>query len=287
MISILIVHYNTPGLLRQTLRGFERCPPTVPFELVVVDNNPTQRVASWVAAEFPQVKLVVSEYNRGFGGAMNVAAAAAAGDYLFVFNPDIAIFPGVLEGLTSFLDENPDVGVVGPQLRNADGTVQYSCYRFMTPAIVLYRRLPGAALFAKARSVVSSYLMEDADHSKVQDVDYLLGASLFMRRTLFQKLGGFDPKLFMYFEDQDFCRRTWMSGSRVVYYPLVHLVHYHRRETAHGNVLRQLFQRLTRIQMRSAWYYFRKYKGQENPRRGGGWRGEGGDRERGANGPAS
>lgn len=265
-VSILIVHYNTPGLLRQTLKGFFQSDTRSSYEVIVVDNNPAQRVIPWVQKEFPAVRLLASDTNVGFGQGMNLAMQQAVGRYYFIFNPDIAIFDGALDALVDYLDQQTDIGMVGPKLLNPDRTLQYSCYRFMKPSVIFYRRLPLIRGLGFARRAVDAYQMKDWDHEEIQDVDYLLGAALFVRATAVEQVGGFDPAFFIYFEDQDWCRRFWLSGWRVVYHPDIQLIHYHRRETAEGSFFQQLKNPLTRIQMQSALYYYKKYKGQPHPR---------------------
>ncbi len=265
-LSILIVHYNTPRLLRQTLRGIRRSAPRLRYETIVVDNNPRSRVQDMVRREFPEVRVLVSERNLGFGGGMNKAMEAATGRYLVVFNPDIALFPGAMEHLVAFMDAHPDVGIVGPKLLNPDRSLQLSCYRFMEPKTILYRRLPVLRHSAAAKREMDRYLMLDWTHDQMRDVDYLLGACLVVRREAYEKVGGFDPQFFMYFEDQDLCRRMWLGGWRVVYDPGANMIHYHRRETAEGSFWQQLKNPLTRVQMKSARLYFKKYRGQVNPR---------------------
>lgn len=265
-VSILIVHYNTPGLLRQTLKGIYASAPTVTFEVLVVDNNPSARVHEMVQREFPNVRMIISERNGGFGAGMNQAIAQATGKYLFVFNPDIALFSGAVELLKAYMDAHPDVGMCGPKLLHPDGSLQYSCYRFMKPFTVLCRRLPFAKNIPSMARELDAYLMKDWDHATVRDVDYLLGAAMFVRAEAVRQVGGFDENFFVYFEEQDWCRRFWMKGWRVVYQPEAQLVHYHRRETAEGNIFTQLLNPLTRTQIRSAIYYFKKYHGQLPPR---------------------
>lgn len=265
-LSVLIVHYNTPGLLRQTLKGIFRSQQQVSYEVVVVDNNPHQRVRDWVQKEYPQVQLIVSERNTGFGGGMNIAMQHASGRYLFVFNPDIATFDRSFDQLVAYMDAHPDIGMLGPKLFNPDRSLQFSCYRFMKPCVIAYRRIPILRSLSFAKREVDQYQMKEWAHDVVTDVDYLLGAAMFVRREAYQKVGGFDPNFFVYFEDQDWCRRFWLAGWRVVYHPDITFVHYHRRETAEGSFWQQLRNPLTRIQMQSALYYYRKYKGQPNPR---------------------
>lgn len=268
-VSILIVHFNTPGLLRQTLKGIFRVNPCVTYEVIVVDNNPKVRVKEMVAQEFPTVQCLVSEENVGFGCGMNKAMEVATGRYFFVFNPDMILMPGALETLKDFMETHPDVGMAGPRLLNPDGSIQHSAYRFMEPMVIVYRRVPLLREMSFARRAVEQYLMAGEDLSQTRDVDYLLGAAMFVRRRAVEQVGGFDPAFFVYFEDQDWCRRFWLAGWRVMYNPDVSLIHYHRRETAEGGFIAQLLNPLTRIQIQSAIYYYQKYKrgGHDTPPR--------------------
>ena len=265
-VSFLIVHYNTPGLLRQTLKGIISSAPNIRYEVIVVDNNPDMRVRDFIEKEFPEVSVLVSDSNLGFGGGMNCAIEKASGRYVFIFNPDIAVFSGATERLVTFMDENGDIGIVGPKLCNPDGSIQHSCYTFTDPSVIMYRRIPLLRSLPKAKVKVKDYLMADWDHTEMRDVDYLLGAAMFVRKTALDEVGGFDPNFFIYFEDQDLCRRFWLKNWRVVYQPQIKMIHYHRRETAEGSFLSQLFNPLTRKQIESALYYYKKYKGDKNPR---------------------
>ncbi len=265
-VSILIVHYNTPKLLRQTLKGIFAMKAQATFEVIVVDNNPAMRVQEMVRSEFPEAKILLSDQNIGFGRGMNMAMQQACGRYLFVFNPDIAINDHALDDLMAYMDAHTDVGMIAPRLSNPDGSLQSSCYRFAGPEIILFRRIPWLAKFGFAKKAVDHYLMKDWDHAETKDVDYVLGAAMFVRREAYEVVGGFDPNYFIYFEDQDWCRRFWKAGWRIVYHPKANFVHYHRRETAEGGFMGQMFNPLTRKQMKSAIYYYRKYRGEKHPR---------------------
>lgn len=264
-VSILIVGYKNARLVRQTLKGIRRASPALSYEILLVENDPNGTTAA-MAAEFPEVTVIGDRKNLGFGGGMNLGIQAARGRYILVFNPDVIVLPGAFEELVGYLDAHPDVGIVGPQLRNPDGSLQYSCYRFMEPKTVLCRRLPFVRRLSFVKRHLDAYVLAEWDHAEPRNVDYLLGASMLIRREALDQVGGFDPAYFMYFEDQDLCRRFWKAGWKVVYDPKAQLIHYHRRETADGNFLQQLLHPLTRIQMQSAVYYFRKYRGEPNPR---------------------
>ena len=264
-LSILIVHFNTPGLLRQTLRGIRKSAPRLLYEVIVVDNNPNERIAQMVAKEFPEMKVIQNEKNEGFGAGMNKAMKEASADFFLIFNPDIALFANALESLLTFMKSNDDIGMLGPQLLNPDKSVQHSCYRFMRPQTILFRRVPLLRKTYMAKNENHHYTMAEWDHASIKDVDYLLGACMLVRRKAYEEVGGFDPNFFVYFEDQDWCRRFWKSNWRVVYFPEARMVHYHRRETAEGGFLKQIMNPLTRIQLQSAWRYFKKYHKQDHP----------------------
>lgn len=267
-VSINIVHYNTPRLLRQTLASIRRAAPRLNYEVIVVDNNPTLKVGPQLLEEFPEVRIVDPNKNLGFGQGMNAAFKEARGRYLLVFNPDVSMLPGSLEELVRHLDENSRVGIVGARLNDPGGQLQHSCYTFMQPRTVFYRRLPFISRLESVKSHLDDYLMADWSHDETKEVDYILGACMLVRQELIKEIGTFDPGFFMYFEEQDLCRRAWLAGWRVVYHPDSIMVHYHRRETAEGGIVSQLLNPVTHHQIKSAIYYFKKYRGATNPRQG-------------------
>ncbi len=266
-LSILIVHTFETRLVRQTLRSLRRAAPRLNFEVIVIDNRPFTGMHEVLKAEFPAVRYTAMDRNRGFGSAMNTGLKLATGKYVLIFNPDIIVAPGSLETLFAYMESNQSVGLVGPRLNYPDGTLQSSCYRFHELLIPVYRRTPlGRLPFAKR--AIDRFLMTDVDHSITQPVDWLMGSALFTRRSVLDQVGPFDDRFFMYFEDTDLCRRFWLAGHQVIYHPVVSMVHYHRRASSDGNLLQQLLAPLTREHIKSALRYFRKYRGQSNPRHG-------------------
>ncbi|MBT4857524.1 glycosyltransferase family 2 protein [Candidatus Uhrbacteria bacterium] len=264
-VSILIVHTFEKRLLRQTLKSIFRAAPQLNFEIIVIDNNPAEGLKGILTTEFPEVRHIPLKSNVGFGAAMNHGIRASSGRYVLVFNPDIVVTPGSLESLMEFMESRPDVGIVGPQLHNPDGTLQHSCYRFPTIKIPAYRRTFLGKTSVGKRSL-ADYLMLDDDHSQTMDVDSLIGAALFARRKMLEEVGLFDERFFMYYEDNDLCRRFWEHGYRVVYHPESTMTHYHRRASADGSFTQQLFSRFAWIQIHSALKFFWKYRNKPNPR---------------------
>ena len=265
-LSIIIVHTYEKDQLRQTLRSIRRAAPKLHLEIIIVDNNPAALLYEDVLKpEFPEARYIPLKANGGFGAGMNHGIRVASGRYVLIFNPDLVVQPGSLEALVTFMDAHKDVGICGPRLTNPDGTLQYSCYRLPTALLPVYRRTP-LGKTRRGKQEVDDYLMKDFDHMSERDVDALIGAALCVRRELFQTVGLFDEQFFMYYEDNDLCRRFWEHGYRVVYLPSSLMMHYHRRASADGGIWRQLTSRFAWIQMASFLKYRKKYRDKPNPR---------------------
>lgn len=264
-VSLITVNYKTPHFIRHLLQGVEEAKLNFPFEYFLVDNDSRDQTVSMVKEKFPWAKVIASKKNIGFGGGNNLAIKQAKGEYVLLMNPDLTLFPGELEAWIDWMDANPDVGISGPRIVNPDGSDQDSCYRFPHLFIPLYRRtFLGRIWFA--RKSVEQYLMKDMDRTKEQEVDWVLGAALLVRRELLERIGAFDERFFMYFEDADLCRRAWSAGMRVVYTPVAKLIHYHQRQSRTRFAWQAILNPVTRIHIASGFKYFRKYRGKPNPR---------------------
>jgi hypothetical protein len=178
----------------------------------------------------------------------------------------VAIVPGVIEKMVTHMNAHPEIGVLGPRLVNPDGSVQDSCRRFPGLLMPVLRR----SMFGKlpaARKLLDNYLMADFDHQKSLTVDWLFGACLLIRKSVVEKVGIFDERFFLYFEDLDFCRRVWEAGFQVYYFADAELVHYHGRMSAEKTGLRALLDRIGRIHIESGMKYFKKFWGKKLPAR--------------------
>lgn len=229
-LTVQIVNWNAREPLRQCLQSMLAHPPGVPYEILVLDNNSHDGSVQMLEKEFPQIHLLVSEQNLGFSKGHNLCAKHANGDYLFLLNPDTIVSPGALDRLVAFAEAHPEIGIIGPKILNPDGSLQFSCRRFPEPIAALFRNTPLGKLFPNNR-YTRDYLMTDWDHNSVREVDWVSGAALFVRKTVFEQLGGFDEQFFMYCEDVDLCYRAWQTGWKVVYYPDAIIYHAIGRST--------------------------------------------------------
>ena len=285
-LSIILLNYRQKGLLKQCLKGILAAQPRLDYELIVVDNDSgdgslamvndfleksaATTLPPWASVQplaVPPLVTIAAESNKGFGAGHNLGLSRARGKYILIVNPDIAVEAGALEAMFNYLERHAAIGILGPKLLNPDGTIQYSCRRFPNSLIPLYRRTVfGRLPFAK--KAIDRYLMADFDHQAIAAIDWLFGACLMIRKSALEKVGNFDERFFMYFEDLDLCRRFWAAGYQVVFYPEVRLVHYHQRFSAERGGIWGVFSRGGRIHLISGIKYFLKYLGQELPARG-------------------
>jgi len=227
-LSIVVVNWNTRDHLERCLRSIERSSSTTSspaVEVIVVDNASSDGSQAMVRASFPSVHLIANATNLGFTAANNQGLRHARGRYLMLLNPDTEVLDDALAAMVRYLDDHPDVGVVGPRLLNPDGTAQSSRRRFPTLATtfiestVLQRYLPNHPLLRR-------YYVLDRSDDETQEVDWLVGACLAVRREAVEEVGLLDEGFFMYSEELDWCRRIVGAGWKIVYLPTARVVHW-------------------------------------------------------------
>lgn len=228
-ISVIIVSWNVGELLRRCLASIytsRAATPTLELEVLVVDNASTDGTVAMVRSEFPEVRLVVNSTNLGFAAANNQGMRLAEGNYVMLLNPDTEVRGDAIGRMASYLDERPRVGMVGPKLLNSDGTIQSSRRRFPTLATafvestVLQRYVPKSP-------VLRRYYFLDRPDNSTQEVDWLVGACLMVRREVIQQVGMLDESFFMYSEELDWCYRIGKAGWSIVYLPQAEVVHHY------------------------------------------------------------
>ena len=252
MLSVIIVNWNVRDLLRECLRSIEAGKGGLSLEIIVVDSASSDDSVAMVRSEFPSVHLIACTENVGFPRGNNLGLQEARGDYLLLLNPDTVIVDDALAVLVSYLQANPDVGVVGPQLLNLDGSVQSSRRRFPTAATGFFE---STWLEGLAPGILRRYYALDLPDDATADVDWLTGACIMVPRSPYEAVGGMDEGYFMYSEELDWCRRIKESGRRVVYYPAAQVIHHVGKSSEQAVTARHI--NFNQAKLR----YFRKYHG--------------------------
>ena len=221
-ISVVIVSYNSRKLLSACLASIESEPCS---ELIVIDNASSDGSDKIVRQDFPWVKLMQSKQNDGYGAAANLAIASCSSKYVLLLNCDTWLQPGTLQALCDYLDQHPQVAIVGPALANPDGTRQASCFPFPTPLQILLKE-----------TSLSKLLPDDlakGSPDSTRAVPWVLGAALAIRCSAFESVGGFDRSFFMYYEEVDLCYRLSKSGWQTHFTPAATVTHIGGASTKH------------------------------------------------------
>jgi hypothetical protein len=251
--SIVIVSWNVRDLLRDCLRSIAQTRGDLAVETIVVDSASTDGSPDMVATEFPQVTLIAATENVGFPRGNNMGIAKAHGRYILLLNPDTILHENALAHMVTYLENHLDVGVVGAQLLNDDGSVQSSRRRFPTLTTAFFE---STWLQAHApQRILNRYYALDIADDQTSDVDWVMGACLMTRQEIAQSVGGLDEGYFMYSEELDWCRRIKMAGWRVVYLPTAQVTHYQGKSSEQVVAQRHIY--FNRAKLR----YFRKYHG--------------------------
>ena len=252
-VSVVVVSFNVRNLLETCLASLKSASSGLDLEIVVVDNGSSDGSAELIRRRFPDVKLIESATNLGYGGAINLGARAARGGYLLVLNSDTEMREGAIKHLVDVLNIQVDVAVAGPRLRYPNASTQSSRRRYPGPltalleSTVLQRWWPSSP-------VLNRYYVLDRPNER-QDVDWLVGACLLVRRSAFEEVGGFDERFTMYSEELDLCHRIRDRGYRVSFEPAAEVIH-HEGRSSEQNLARR-----NREFAESKSRYFEKYFG--------------------------
>ena len=247
-LSVTICSWNTQDDLRACLRSLEG---EESVETIVCDNHSNDGSADMVAREFPWVRLLAQKENLGFTGGQNLMIGTRSAPHALLLNSDTVVHPGTLRGLLDYLEAHPEIGILGPKLLNPDNSLQLSCRRFPNPLAAFFRNTPLGRIFPNNR-FTRDYLMQEFQHDRPMEVDWVSGAALLARKELIEAIGGLDPEFFMYCEDVDWCWRAWKAGFKVVYYPSAVITHAIGRST--DKVPNRMIGRFHR----SMWRFYRK-----------------------------
>lgn len=251
-ISILILNYNTKALLEQCLNSIKSNARNIQYEIIVVDNNSSDGSVEYIEQHFSGLTIIANKHNAGFTKANNQAAKLAKGRNLLILNSDTIIHPNSLDALVEYLNASPNVAIVGSKLKNPDGSLQLSCGIYPNLYNQFLYRTFISRIFPN-NPILGVYQYGGWDYSTTRLVDWVTGACLLIRKEIFERIGGFDENIFMFYEDVDLCFRVKKLGHNIVFFPDAEITHiqggswknYRETPISHG--------------CKSALYFFKKH----------------------------
>ena len=238
-VHVVIVNWNSGAQLRECLQSFAAvADDDVAARVTVIDNASTDGSSEGLEASMP-LAVVRNADNRGFGAACNQGAAGSEADFLLFLNPDTGLMPGSFAEPVRYLraHENERVGIVGIQLVDADGRVARNTARAPTAWSMVGNSVGFDRL---APRLFPPHFVTEWAHDQTRTVDQVMGAFFLVRRSLFEALGGFDERFFVYYEDLDFSVRARAQGWRSVYLSTAQAFH-RGQGTTEGATARRTF----------------------------------------------
>lgn len=209
-ISIVIVNWNTGELLYNCVESIVKNNKTINYEIIIVDNNSSDRSCDNIERDFKNVKIIYSKENLGFSKGNNLGIEEAQGKYLLLLNPDTLILDNSIEKVYNKLIEyNNKRILMGVRLLNKDKTLQLSSCKF----------------YNIRNSIFSTYVVSNDDHYKTHETDWVMGAFMMINKDFYNEIGKLNETYFMYSEDMELCYKVKENGGRVIFYSDAEIIH--------------------------------------------------------------
>lgn len=223
-VSVIVVTYKENLDVLKSCFDSVYASNGVRFELIVVDNGASDATRGLLQS-YEGMTYLRNEENKGFAAAVNRGMAVSQGRYLLLLNPDTRFCNDVFEKMVLRLDRDTEVGVASCVIRYPDGRLQDSIRRFPTLAdqIPIMLKLPHVL---KRIPAIDRYMMRDVDPMQTQDVESIMGAFMFIRREVVEKIGYLDERYFIWFEEVDYCKMAYDANWKIRHYGDVVITHH-------------------------------------------------------------
>jgi GT2 family glycosyltransferase len=251
--SVLIVGFHTYDEIERCLASIETHEPDV--DVIVVDHDADPVRGRELSAAHPRITYEPCTENRGFAAGINRAARRATSPLLVILNPDVELRAPIVPALAACLASHPNAAIVGGLVREADGRVQASARRFPDLSTAFGGRTSWLTRVFPDNPLTRRNLSPTNLDAGCAEVDWVTGACMMVRREVFESLGGFDERFFMYWEDSDLCLRALKAGWKTMYEPRAEVIHFTGRASRHAPMRSQLSFH------RSVFHYYWKHAG--------------------------
>ncbi|HYM65392.1 MAG TPA: glycosyltransferase [Candidatus Sulfotelmatobacter sp.] len=257
MVSIIIVNYNLNDDILECLRSIFKSSQKTKFEVIVVDNSEKKILKAILKKKYPKVKYIKSDKNLGYGSGNNMGAEIARGEYLFILNPDTKIFDNTLDFLQSFIKKNKKTGIVSPAILDEDNNfLNVQGTEELTPSNIILSQSFLRKIFPK-RNILNELKYHNWNKRLPREVKAVPGAALMISKKNFEKIGGFDENLFLYFEENDLSNKIRKLGYKLFIIPSAKILHKVARST-------KKVKNIENIYKKSRFFYVKKYYGTLN-----------------------
>ncbi len=227
-VSVVIVSYNARYYLEQCLYSVEAALQNTEAEIIVVDNDSPEKPIDFIRHKFPHVKFIESKENLGFAKANNLGVETAKGEYVLILNPDTLIPENLFDSIIPFTENHPEMGALGVRLIDANGNFHPESKRNIPTFQNTFGKLFGTLIDKKNSK---GYYKTNVGEFETASAEVLVGAFMFLRKSVYKEVGGFDPRYFMYGEDIDLSYTLELKGFTNYYFGQISVLHYKGEST--------------------------------------------------------
>jgi len=239
-LSIIILNYNVRYFLELCVLSVQKAIEKIDAEIIVIDNNSADDSCAMIKQRFPNVKLIENKENSGFPKGNNIGVAAAKGEYVCILNPDTVVAEDTFSKVLAFAKNQNDIGIIGCKLIDGTGNFLPECKRGVPTPFVAFTKVVGLyKIFPKA---FGKYYAQHLSENETGKVDILVGAFMFMKRELYNEIGGFDEDCFMYSDDIDLSFMALKKGKSNYYFHETSVIHYKGESTIKDGTYMRRFQ---------------------------------------------
>lgn len=251
-LSIIYVYYNTPRDIVMSLKSIKQAAGKLKYEIIIVDNASFKKIPKQVKVS-RRLMIVHNHKNVGYGSAINQVIQLSRGKFLLLLNADVVFKEDAIIKMFNKLKEDVELGIIGPQMLDEKRKVQLigSGMPFLPGALFVFSFL--GKIFPQNK-YSKDYFLYDFDRSIETEIDVICGGCILIKKSLFNAVGSFDKRFFMYFEEADLCYRVKKAGFKILYYPEAKVVHPFAKSSSDKKWIRRTFER-------SRFMFFRKYHG--------------------------
>lgn len=201
-------------------------------EIIVVDNHSSDDSCAMIKQLFPQVILIENNENFGFSKGNNIAVAQAKGEYLCILNPDTVVAEDTFKKILAYTERSAEMGILGCRLIDGRGRFLAESKRNIPTPMVSMKKIFGFS---------NTYYVNNLSPSAIGKVDVLVGAFMFLKKKIYNEVGGFDEDYFMYGEDVDLSYKVLKAGYHNLYYGKTTVLHYKGESTLKDKVYANRF----------------------------------------------
>ncbi len=236
-LSVITVTWNSKNLITKLLESILHFTKNIKYEIIVVDNNSSDGTVDTIQKTYRSeinagtIRVIANHDNRGFSKGNNQGLKISRGQYVLFMNPDMELVENSFDKITDFFEKNEDISACTCQLNYGDNSLQKTIKRFPTllSQILVLLKLHH---FLKKNKSIRKYLALDFDYSKQQPVEQAMGAFIFLRRSLIEKIKGWDEDYPIFWEDVELCKRISQLGEKIIYIPFTHVIHHESKSFA-------------------------------------------------------